>query len=85
MLSERRHARYGYLLGLHILLLCARGYTATEIAAGLLCSRSSVYRTVAAYRRGAFNGWQATPAAAVPTLCSWQRSLLALLQRTPHA
>ncbi len=52
MLSELRQARYGYLLGLHILLLCAAGRTPSEIAAFLFCSRSSVYRTVAAYRSG---------------------------------
>lgn len=88
MLSELRQARYGYLLGLNILLLCARGDTPTQIAQCLLCSRSSVYRTVAAYRRGAFSGWQvesAEPAEAPPSLRSWQRSLLALLKRTPHA
>ena len=88
MLSELRQARYGYLLSLHILLLCARSYTPTEIAASLLCSRSSVYRAVAAYRRAAFSGWKAETAApdeALPILGSWQRSLLALLRRTPHA
>ena len=88
MLSQLRQARYGYLLSLHILLLCARGRTPTQIAACLLCSRSSVYRRVAAYRRGAFSGWQvetAEPAKAQPSLRSWQRSLLALLKRTPHA
>lgn len=88
MLGELRQARYGYLLSLHILLLCARGYTPTEIAASLLCSRSSVYRALTAYRRGAVSGWQAATAAraeAVPSLRSWQQSLVALLKRTPHA
>jgi transposase len=85
MLGELRQARYGYLLSLHILLLCARGSSPTEIAACLLCSRSSVYRTVAAYRRGELSlGWS-QESAAVPSLLSWQRSLLALLRRTPHA
>jgi hypothetical protein len=46
MLSQLRQARYGYLLGLHILLLCAAGYMPTAIAACLFCSRSSVYRAV---------------------------------------
>ena len=59
MLSQLRQARYGYLLGLHILLLRAAGYTPTAIAACLCCSRSSVYRAVAAYRRGDGRGWQA--------------------------
>ncbi len=43
-----RAARYGYLLALHILLLCAEGHTPSEIASFLFCSRSSVYRVVAA-------------------------------------
>src|SRR5215208_5665028 len=50
MLSQLRQARYGYLLALHVLLLCAAGRTPTEIAAFLFCSRSSVYRIVSAYR-----------------------------------
>ncbi len=54
MLRELRQTRYGYLLGLHILLLCAAGHTPTEMASFLLCSRSSVYRTVEAYRQGDF-------------------------------
>jgi len=42
MLAELRRARYGYLLALHLLLLCAAGRSPTEIAAVLFCSRSSV-------------------------------------------
>jgi hypothetical protein len=52
MLAELRRARYGYLLALHLLLLCAAGRTPSEIAAVLFCSRSSVYRVVKAYRAG---------------------------------
>ena len=33
MLAALRRARYGYLLALHILLLCAAGRNPTEIAA----------------------------------------------------
>jgi hypothetical protein len=50
MLAALRRARYGYLLALHILLLCAAKRTPTDIAAVLFCSRSSVYRTVQAYK-----------------------------------
>jgi hypothetical protein len=50
MLAALGRARYGYLLTLHILLLCAAGRTPTDIAAVLFCPRSSVYRTVRAYR-----------------------------------
>ena len=52
MLAALRRARYGYLLALHIVLLCAVGRNPTDIAAVLFCSRSSVYRTVRAYRAG---------------------------------
>jgi transposase len=52
MLAELRRARYGYLLALHLLLLCAAGRTPSEIAAVLFCSRSSVYRVVRAYQAG---------------------------------
>ena len=52
MRAELRRARYGYLLALHILLLCAAQRSPTEIAAMLFCSRSTVYRVVAAYRAG---------------------------------
>lgn len=48
MRAELRRARYGYLLALHILLLCAAQRSPTEIAAMLFCSRSTVYRVVAA-------------------------------------
>ncbi len=87
MLSQLRQARYGYLLGLHILLLCAAGWTPSEIAEALFCSRSSVYRTVAAYRSGQTGcGWDdARDADTPPKLRSWQRSLAALLKRAPAA
>ena len=52
MLAELRRARYGYVLALHLLLLCAAGRTPTEIASVLFCSRSTVYRMVRAYRVG---------------------------------
>lgn len=91
MLAVLRRVRYGSLLALHILLLCAAGRHPTEIAAVLFCSRSSVYRTVRAYRAGTL-GWEhddqgrLTPpvrtTVLVPTL---RRSLLALLKVTPHA
>jgi hypothetical protein len=57
MLAVLRRARYGSLLALHILLLCTAGRTPTDIATALFCSRSSVYRTVRAYRQGTL-GWE---------------------------
>jgi transposase len=90
MMAELRRARYGYLLALHLLLLCAAGRTPSEIAAVLFCSRSSVYRVVKAYRAGtlrfdfpaADEARRARVRVLTPTL---QRSLLALLGTVPRA
>jgi transposase len=57
MVAEVRRARYGYLLAIHILLLCAAQRSPTEIAAVLFCSRSSVYRVVQTYRAGHWENW----------------------------
>jgi hypothetical protein len=40
MLGELRRARYGYLLALHLLLLCTAGRTLSEIAAVLFGSNT---------------------------------------------
>jgi len=66
------------------LLLCAQGRTPAEIAASLLCSRSSVYRVVAAYQRG--ERWlteaaaDSKPPRREPRL---KRSLLSIIKRVP--
>lgn len=52
-LAALRRARDGYLLAWHVILLCAAGRHPTEIAAFLLCSRSSVYRIVRLDHAGA--------------------------------
>jgi putative transposase len=90
MLAALRRARYGYLLTLHILLLCAAGRTPTDIAAALFCSRSSVYRTVRAYRKGTL-GWEQDaqgrlmpPIRTTVLLPTLRRSLVALLKATPR-
>jgi transposase len=88
LLFELRRARYGYLLALHILLLCAAGYSPTEIARVLFCSRSSVYRVVRAYRAGSLALITDTvqpPRRASSLTPSLRRSLLALLKRAPSA
>lgn len=91
MLSQLRQARYGYLLALHILLLCAAGRTPTQIAAFLFCSRSSVYRTVKAYRSGSLSlefdltGELSPPSRTCLLTPSLKRSLLALLRASPQA
>jgi putative transposase len=91
MLAALRRARYGYLLALHVVLLCAAGRSPTEIAVVLFCSRSSVYRTVRAYRAGPL-AWEydaqgrlrpsVRTTVLLPTL---RRSLLALLKAPPRA
>src|SRR5215211_955249 len=56
ILAALRRVRYGYILALQILLLCAAQRSVTEIAAVLFCSRSTVYRVVKAYRAGQVRG-----------------------------
>ena len=90
MRAELRRARYGYLLALHLLLLCAAGRTPSEVASVLFCSRSSVYRIVRAYRAGAlsFDGGsvQAAQQSRLRLLTpSLKRSVLALLKTAPRA
>jgi putative transposase len=90
MLAALRRARYGYLLALHILLLCAAGRNPTDIAMALFCSRSSVYRTVRAYQKGTLglehdeHGRLLPPLRATVLLPTLRRSLLALLKATPR-
>jgi putative transposase len=91
MLAALRRARYGYLLALHIVLLCATGHSPTEIAAVLFCSRSSVYRVVRAYRAGTLGleydaqGQLTPPVRTTVLLPMLRRSLLALLKVAPRA
>jgi transposase len=91
MLSQLRRNRYGYLLALHVLLLCAAGRTPTQIAAFLFCSRSSVYRIVAAYRSHSLafdfadDGILQPPVRTTALSPSVKRSLLVLLKAAPKA
>ena len=91
MLAALRRARYGYRLALHMLLWCATGRTPTTIAAVLFCSRSSVYRTVQAYRAGTLGlepddqGRLVPPMRTTVLVPTLRRSLLALFQAPPRA
>lgn len=89
MLRELRSARYGFLLTIHILLLCAAGKNPTEIAQFLFCSRSSVYRAVRAFSRGELDADLFPERAGVnekPQLPSrFQRALCWLVQQPPRA
>jgi hypothetical protein len=90
MLAALRRSRYGYLLALHVLLLCAAGHHPTSIAACLFCARSSVYRLVRLSRAGKLGFTVATDsllAAPVRTtvLMPWlKRSVAALLKVPPR-
>lgn len=88
MLQELRQIRYGYYLGIHILLLCAAGKTPTEIGEFLFCSRSSVYRTLRAYGKGEFlRGWPDSATvrgSQTPPRGSWQARLVRLLSTRPR-
>jgi transposase len=89
MRAELRRARYGYVLALHLLLLCAAGRTPSEVASVLFCSRSSVYRIVRAYQAGTLQFDEAHAHARrqrrlrllTPSL---KRSVLALLKTAPR-
>ena len=92
MLTELRRARYGYLLAVQILLLCAAQRTPTEIAAVLCCSRTTVYRVVAAYRAGQWDGLAAEeetdpagPRRRLTVLSpALKRSVIAILHSVPR-
>jgi transposase len=91
MLAEVRRAQHGYLLAIHMLLLCAAQRSPTEIAAVLFCSRSSVYRVVQAYRAGQWKNWAEEEGGGgkglrprlglTPTL---KRSVLGILKSAPR-
>ena len=86
-----RRTRYGSLLAFPILVRCAASRTPTEIAAWLLCSRSSVYRMVWAYRAGRLGiqldaAGQRSIAGPSPSLLPWRtRALGAILPKVPRA
>jgi putative transposase len=91
MLAEVRRARYGYVLAIHILLLCAAQRCPTEIAAVLFCSRSSVSRVVQAYRAGRWMGWteEGAPREKKVRRCTvlsptLKRSILGILHSAPR-
>jgi transposase len=81
--AELRRARHGRWLAIHILLLLALHRSPSEIAAVLLCARSTVYAVARDWQQG--RRWpEPTSASGPPCLTpSLQRSLLALLQKTP--
>jgi putative transposase len=91
MLAALRRARYGYLRSLPILLVGVVGRNPTEMADVLFCARSSVYRTVRAYRAGILglkpeaDGRRSPPRHTTVLVPSRRRSLVALLHAPPRA
>ena len=91
MLAVLRRVRYGSLLALHVLLLCAAGRTPTEIAACLFCSRSSIYRIVRAYRTGTLGvlrhaeGQLVPPSPLSGLSVPLQQALVTMLATVPQA
>ena len=89
MLKELRRHRYGYLLALHVLILCARGYNPTVIAEVLLCSRTSVYRIVEAYLKGTLDIFDAEgrisrPLRTTVLIPKIKESIVARLKKAPE-
>jgi transposase len=82
LLRELRQARYGHLLAIHILLLCDAGKSPTEIADFLFCSRSSVYRSIKAYRAARLD-WQRDDQSS-PGLSRWRKMLRSLIKLSPR-
>jgi transposase len=76
ILAEVRRARYGYVLALQILLLCAAQRRPTEIAAVLFCSRTTVYRVVKAYRAGQWAGLAEADESGQAGPSPWHRTVL---------
>ena len=81
--KELRRARRGRWLALHILLLLALHHAPSEIAAVLLCARSTVYAVAQDWQRGRRWPELASPSGPPGFTPSLQRSLLALLGKTP--
>jgi transposase len=83
--AELRRARRGRWLTLHILLLLALHYSPSEIAAVLLCARSTVYAVARDWQQG--RRWPEPVSSSGPPCFtpSLRRSLLALLKKSPMA
>ena len=90
MVTALRRARYGDLLALHILWLCAAGRRPPASAAVLFCSRSSVYRTAWAYREKPLglehdDAGRLAPPMRTTVLCpTLRRTLVGRLKATPQ-
>src|SRR3954452_7527332 len=82
-LAEWRRARRDRWRAIHLLLWLALPRSASEMAAALRCARSTVYAVARGWQSG--RRWPPLARASGPSCLtpSFQRSLLALLQKTP--
>src|SRR4051794_35264659 len=85
LLAELRRARRGHWLAIHILLLLTLHRSPSEIAAFLLCARSTVYAVAQDWQKGRRWLEPASPGGPPCFTPSLRRSLLALLKKTPAA
>jgi transposase len=83
--AELRRVRRGRWLALHILLLLTLHRSPSEIAAVLLCSRSTVYAVARDWQRGRGLPESNHPIGPPSLTLSFRRSLLALLRKSPAA
>jgi transposase len=83
--AELRRVRRGRWLALHILLLLTLHRSPSEIAAVLLCSRSTVYAVARDWQRGRGLSQSNHPIGPPSLTLSLRRSLLALLKKSPAA
>src|SRR5947209_14865850 len=85
LLAVLRRARRGHWLAIHILLLLTLHRSPSEIAAFLLCARSTVYAVAQDWQKGCRWPEPASPSGPPCFTPSLRRSLLALLNKTPAA
>ena len=83
--AEWRRARRGHGLAIHILLLLTLHRSPSEMAAFLLCARSTVYAVAQDWQKGRRWPELASPSAPPCFMPSLRRRLLALLKKTPAA
>jgi transposase len=85
LLTELRRARRGHGLALHILRLLTLHHSPSEIAAVLLCARSTIYAVAQDWQRGRRWPESVRPSGPPCFTPSLRRSLLALLKKSPAA
>src|SRR3954454_20574841 len=85
LLAQLRRARRGHWRALHILVLLTLHHSPSEIAAVLLCARSTGYAVARDWQRGGRGPEPVRPSGPPCFTPSLRRSLLALLKKSPSA